>query len=76
MKTKFVSLLAGAAILGSAVMASAHFQMIYTPEMAMTKGGKIPVKLVFTHPFEAGHTMDMGKPEQFFVVRTRGENAP
>jgi len=76
MKTKLVSLLAGAAILGSAAMASAHFQMIYTPESAMNKGGKIPIKLVFTHPFNAGHTMDMGTPEQFFVVRTRGENAP
>ncbi|WP_240194686.1 DUF4198 domain-containing protein [Desulfobulbus rhabdoformis] len=66
----------GAMVLGSAVAASAHFQMIYTPEMALDKGGKIPLKLVFTHPFEAGHTMDMGTPEQFFVVRSRGENAP
>ena len=63
-------------VLGSAVVASAHFQMIYTPEMAPEKGGKIPVKIVFTHPFEAGHTMDMGTPEQFFVVRSRGENTP
>ena len=76
MNTKLVSLLAGAAILGSAAVASAHFQMIYTPESAMNKGGKIPIKLVFTHPFVAGHTMDMGTPEQFFVVRTRGENTP
>ncbi|MGD9158812.1 MAG: DUF4198 domain-containing protein [Desulfobacteraceae bacterium] len=57
-----------------AVPAMAHFQMIYTPEAALVKGGKIPLALVFTHPFEAGHTMDMGKPEQFFVVRSRGEN--
>ncbi len=56
--------------------AFAHFQMIYTPDAAMNKGGKIPLALVFTHPFEAGHTMDMGKPEQFFVVRSRGENTP
>ncbi|MCG8641272.1 MAG: DUF4198 domain-containing protein [Desulfobacterales bacterium] len=54
----------------------AHFQMIYTPEAAMTKGGKIPLVLLFTHPFDAGYTMDMGKPEQFFVMRSRGENAP
>ncbi len=76
MKRKLITLLTTAAIAGSAVVASAHFQMIYTPEMAMDKGGNIPLKLVFTHPFEAGHTMDMGKPEQFFVVRTRGENEP
>ncbi len=49
--------------------ALAHFQTIYTPESALEKGGPIDLKLVFTHPFEAGHTMDMGEPEEFFVVR-------
>ncbi len=73
---KLISILAGLAIMAAAVPAMAHFQTIYTPEAAMKKGGKIPLVLVFTHPFEAGHTMDMGKPEQFFVVRTRGENKP
>jgi len=73
---KLICLFTGAAIIGFAAIASAHFQMIYTPESAMNKGGKIPLKLVFTHPFEAGHTMDMGPVEEFYVVRTRGENAP
>ncbi|PIE64397.1 MAG: nickel transporter [Desulfobacterales bacterium] len=76
MKKQVTAFLAGAGLLASAAVASAHFQMIYTPEMALTKGGKIPLKLVFTHPFEAGHTMDMGTPEQFYVIRTRGENPP
>ncbi len=76
MKKQMTAFLAGAALLGSAAVASAHFQMIYTPEMAMNKGGKIPLKLVFTHPFEAGHTMDMAPVEEFYVVRTRGENKP
>jgi len=49
--------------------AFAHFQMIYTPESALQKAKTIDITLVFTHPFEAGHTMDMGIPEQFFVVR-------
>jgi cobalt/nickel transport protein len=49
--------------------AFAHFQMLYTPESALNKGEAINVKLVFTHPFEAGHTMDMGEPQEFFVVR-------
>jgi cobalt/nickel transport protein len=49
--------------------AMAHFQMIYTLESALAKADSIDLKLVFTHPFEAGHTMDMGQPEQFFVVR-------
>jgi cobalt/nickel transport protein len=73
---KLVAIFGGLLILAMAVPAMAHFQMIYTPEMAMIKGGKIPLALVFTHPFEAGHTMDMGKPEQFFVIRSRGENKP
>ena len=75
MKKWFVTLASLAALTLSS-QALAHFQMIYTPEAALNKGGKIPLVLVFTHPFEAGHTMDMGNPEQFFVVRSRGENAP
>lgn len=55
--------------------ALAHFQMIYTPEIALDKGKAIEIKLVFTHPFEAGHTMDMGPVEEFFVVKQRGEEA-
>ena len=51
------------------VPAWAHFQMVYTPESALEKAETIDFKLVFTHPFEAGHTMDMGVPEEFFVVR-------
>jgi cobalt/nickel transport protein len=43
----------------------AHFQMIYTPKSALStdEPGKINLLLVFTHPFEAGHTMDMGADE-------------
>ncbi|PIE58686.1 MAG: nickel transporter [Desulfobulbus propionicus] len=76
MLKKTSALLAGAMLLCSATVASAHFQMVYTPESALNKGQEIPLKIVFTHPFEAGHTMDMGTPEQFFVVRSRGENEP
>ena len=73
---KAVVLLALLTALAFTAPAMAHFQMVYTPEAALVKGGKIPLALVFTHPFSAGHTMDMGKPEQFFVVRSRGENEP
>ena len=55
------------------ITAFAHFQMIYTPEIALEKGEKIDLKLVFTHPFEAGHTMDMGTPLEFYVVSQRGD---
>ncbi len=57
-----------------AVPALAHFQMIYTPESALEKGQEIDLKLVFTHPFEAGHTMDMSQPQEFFVVRKEKKN--
>ncbi len=74
---KIIFVLLGLVVsLSLTIPAFAHFQMIYTPECALEKGGKIDLKLVFTHPFEAGHTMDMGKPEQFFVMRSRGENEP
>jgi len=49
----------GQRLLAMSIPAFVHFQMIYTREAAMNKGGKIPVVLVFTHPFEADHTMDM-----------------
>ncbi len=66
---KTIAVMAGLLTLAVAVPAMAHFQMIYTPESALDKAGEIDLKMVFTHPFEAGHTMDMGQPEQFFVVR-------
>lgn len=46
----------------------AHFQLIYTPQVNLTKAGPVPVRLIFWHPFENGHAMDMGPPEAFFVV--------
>ena len=57
------------AVTATAIPAMAHFQMLYTPETALEKAKTIDMELVFTHPFEAGHTMDMGEPEEFFVVR-------
>ncbi|MCK9162322.1 MAG: DUF4198 domain-containing protein [Arcobacteraceae bacterium] len=48
--------------------AFAHFQMVYTPQSAMDKGGKIVLKHVFTHPFADEHTMDMAGVEEFYVI--------
>jgi cobalt/nickel transport protein len=53
--------------------ARAHFQLIYTPQTAFARGGETTLKLVFTHPFEADHTMDMGPVQDFYVVHQRGE---
>ncbi|MBK1647193.1 DUF4198 domain-containing protein [Rhabdochromatium marinum] len=59
--------LATAAMLTSS-LAQAHFQLLYTPEVMLEKPGTLDFKLVFGHPMENGHTMDMGKPEDFYVV--------
>jgi cobalt/nickel transport protein len=68
MKAKNLITAGIAGLIMAATPAFAHFQMIYTPEAAMEKGSTIDMKLVFTHPFEAGHTMDMGTPESFTVL--------
>lgn len=39
----------------------AHFQMLYTPNLALKKGKNIQIRAIFTHPFEDKHTMNMGK---------------
>jgi cobalt/nickel transport protein len=61
---KIIMLLALVMALALSASASAHFQTIYTPESALEKGETINLKLIFTHPFEAGHTMDIGKDEK------------
>ena len=61
-------LLLAATICAVSLPAQAHFQLLYTPQVMLEKHGKIPLKLVFSHPMENGHMMDMGKPEQFFVM--------
>ncbi len=73
MKKRIVTLISLVSLILSS-QAFAHFQLIYTPDAALENGGKVPLALVFTHPFDAGHTMDMGVPEQFFVLQSRGEN--
>ncbi|MGP1450517.1 MAG: DUF4198 domain-containing protein [Wolinella sp.] len=61
----------------AATSALAHFQMLYTPNMALEQGQTIQLRHVFTHPFSDEHTMDMGKQhdtkdllpvEEFFVI--------
>ena len=56
--------------------ADAHFQLLYTPEAALKESAAIPFALVFSHPFDNGFTMNMGKPEAFYVVSQRGDAEP
>lgn len=74
---KFLTL-AATMIAAGAMTAFAHFQVVYTPNTILTPddSSKIGMKLVFTHPFEAGHTMSMGmlkngkllKPGSFYML--------
>ncbi|MBB4305422.1 cobalt/nickel transport protein [Rhodobium orientis] len=67
MKAPVVALTA-AALFGAASAAEAHFQLVYTPEVMLENPAEIPFKLVFGHPMENGHVMDMGMPEAFTVT--------
>ncbi|MBK5947632.1 nickel transporter [Rhodobacter veldkampii DSM 11550] len=51
-----------------ATPAAAHFQLIYNPDSNLEKPADLPFKLIFWHPMENGHAMDMGQPESFFYV--------
>ncbi|MDY0163462.1 DUF4198 domain-containing protein [Desulfobotulus sp.] len=66
-------LTAGLLGLLTAAPAFAHFQMIYTPQSALERGGAQELKLVFTHPFSAEHTMNMEPVQEFYVIHQRGE---
>ncbi len=75
-KTLFASL----GLLAAMVMAApaeAHFMMAYTPQKTlMEKAENLDLRIVFTHPAEAGHMMDMGGMNEFYAVYKKGEEAP
>lgn len=48
--------------------AQAHFQLAYTPEVNLKAAGSVPMMLVFWHPMENGHAMDMGQPQALDLV--------
>ena len=70
MKTTLLA--AAFAAFALAAPVQAHFQLIYNPEANPAEPGPMPFKLIFWHPFENGHAMDMAPPEAFFHV-FRGE---
>ena len=72
---KFRNAVLGVALAASPIAitgAEAHFQLIYTDAVQVDAAGDVPLKLIFWHPFENGHVMDMGQPVEFFAVH-RGE---
>jgi len=63
---KIIASIAAAGFLTTAAMA--HFQINYTPNMALDKPQDIEMIQVFTHPFADEHTMDMAGVEEFYVI--------
>lgn len=76
MKKGILAAFAVLAVLVMSIPASAHFMMVYTPEIAKEKGGDMDFRMVFTHPAEAGHTMDMGGVKEFYAMYQRGDAKP
>lgn len=72
------SLFATLSLLVALVVATpsyAHFMMMYTPEdLLMERAKNLDMRIVFTHPAEAGHVMNMGGLNEFYVLSKRGEN--
>lgn len=66
----------GCAIAMSSALSHAHFQMLYTPEAALSKGQKTTFALIFSHPFINGYPLSMGTPEEFYVIHDRGADIP
>ncbi len=76
MKKGLLASLGLVASLAIAAPASAHFMMMYTPDTDMEKAEDMDMRMVFTHPAEAGHMMDMGGVEEFYALYKKGEQAP
>ncbi|WP_370208497.1 DUF4198 domain-containing protein [Pararhodobacter marinus] len=64
----YTTLIAATAATLLPLSASAHFQLIYTPEAVVQSTGELPVKLIFWHPLDNGHVMDMATPREFYMV--------
>ncbi len=76
MKKSILASLGFVASLALAAPASAHFMMMYTPDTELERAADLDMRMVFTHPAEAGHMMDMGGMNEFYAMYKRGENAP
>jgi cobalt/nickel transport protein len=75
MRARLVALGALTAALVASPAAVAHFQLLYTPQLALKTSQDLTLAMVFTHPFEPTHTMNMDKPLAFYVISQRGSEA-
>lgn len=56
--------------------AHAHFMVTYTPEMSLQKAKPLDIRILFTHPAEAGLMMNMGGIKEFYAVYQSGDGKP
>lgn len=75
MKKRFIPFLTALCMLTLVGSAFAHFMVVYTPEIALDEGKDLDMRILFTHPAEAGHMMDMGGIEEFYLLKQRGDAA-
>lgn len=71
MKSFFSGVLGAAAFAAASLTSTAsfaHFLLVYTPEVNIQKKADLPFEIVFWHPFENGHVMDMEQPLEFYYV--------
>jgi len=73
MKKLFIPLLSALCVMAVVGSAFAHFMVMYTPEIALDEGKELDMRIMFTHPAEAGHMMNMGGIEEFYVLKQRGD---
>ncbi len=73
MKKHFIPLLTALCVLTVVSSAFAHFMVMYTPEIALHEGKDLDMRILFSHPAEAGHMMNMGGIEEFYVLKQRGD---
>lgn len=63
-----VAALAAVLSLTPAIAAQAHFILPFADEVQISQPGDVPLAIVFWHPFENGHVMDMERPLAFYMV--------
>lgn len=74
-RSGFCAAVAAVLAVGLAAPAGAHFQMLFLAETALESGQPTLLSMLFTHPAHGGPSMDMGMPEEFYLVSQRGEDA-
>ena len=62
-------------LIGGSLAISALFGNPLPEFEALAQPIALPIALVFAHPFDNGFTMDMGEPEEFYVISQRGSEA-